>query len=78
MKQNRINLFLGIFWLAVTVAGVVLYITTDLGVPLPFCILTFVVGAMFLGLYFSLRTTLAQMEKQKQLKRQQQQKTGGK
>lgn len=76
MKQNRINLFLGIFWLAVTVAGVVLYVTTDIGVPLPFCILTFVVGAMFLGLYFSLRTTLAQMEREKREKRRQQQRGG--
>lgn len=66
MRNNRINLALGIFWLAVTAAGVVLYITTDLAVPLPFCILTFIVGAMFLGLYFSLRT-IARDEKQKQL-----------
>ena len=65
MRNNRINLALGIFWLAVTVAGVVLYITTDLAIPLPFCILTFIVGAMFLGLYFSLRT-IARDEKQKQ------------
>ena len=66
MRNNRINLALGIFWLAVTVAGVVLYITTDLPVPLPFCILTFIVGAMFLGLFFSLRT-IARDEKQKQM-----------
>lgn len=68
MRNNRISLWLGIFWLAVTVAGVVLYITTDIGIPLPFCILTFVVGAMFLGLYFSLRT-IAKDEKQKQLQK---------
>ena len=66
MSNNRINLALGIFWLAVTVAGVVLYITTDIAVPLPFCILTFVVGAMFLGLYVSLRS-IARDERQKQL-----------
>lgn len=66
MRNNRINLALGVFWLAVTVAGVVLYIATELPVPLPFCILTFIVGAMFLGLYFSLRT-IARDEKQKQL-----------
>ena len=66
MRNNRINLALGIFWLAVTVAGVVLYITTDLPIPLPFCILTFIVGAMFLGLYFSLRT-IAREERQKQM-----------
>ena len=68
MSNNRISLALGIFWLAVTVAGVVLYITTDLAIPLPFCILTFVVGAMFLGLYFSLRT-IARDEEQKQLQK---------
>lgn len=68
MRNNRINLALGIFWLAVTVAGVVLYIATDIGVPLPFCILTFIVGAMFLGLYFSLRS-IARSEKQKRLQK---------
>ena len=74
MRDNRINLALGIFWLAVTVAGVVLYITTDLPIPLPFCILTFVVGAMFLGLYFSLRT-IARDEKQRQSQKRRDSKT---
>lgn len=64
MRDNRINLALGLFWLGVTAAGVVLYIVADIAM-LPFCILSFVVGAMFLGLYFSLRT-IARDEREKQ------------